>query len=186
MFVCSEFEILYANWKQLTYIKIVIILMTAFYTLTFSVHLSKHFSHFLKFIRQSFFSWFGYDLYYWTDSKIYLLHDWIIWFLFLIFLQCSSFRELRSPQNCAKLFLLCILYRHIARLTIDQHFLCERTHVTWRGKKFACVPPRAANILRKLSKSHRIDIRRVFASANCPALVELCMIDGYQIVSPRV
>lgn len=38
---------------------------------------------------------------------------------------------------------------------------------------------------RKLSKSHRIDIRRVFASANCAALVELCMIDGDQIVSLR-
>lgn len=42
----------------------------------------------------------------------------------------------------------------------------------------ACHWHLAASSRSKLSKSHRIDIRRAFASANCATLVEPHMIDG--------
>jgi len=86
----------------------------------------------------------------------YVFFPWFLTKCLSLDLLHKKFRELRSPQNYARLFSLYILYRYIARSTIDQHFLCERTHVTWRGKKFACVPPRAANILRRVENYRKV------------------------------
>ena len=64
---------------------------------------------------------------------------------------------------------------------INQHFLCERTHVTWRGKKFACHQHLAAHCVvenyRKVIRSTLDEL----ANANCAALVELCVIDGLML-----